>query len=294
MDPQKLLEQFLGPGGLSQHAQRAKDMLSGASSGQAGGGSGLSGMLGQLGGMLGNRQEPQPPAQGVNPSGGNVPQSWSQPGVPAPAQGGGLGGLMSNIPGGTAGALAGAGLLAVLLGQKSVRKMAGSVMSVGASAALGALAYRAWQNWNTGQPVAAAPLATPADAPAENSPFLPKADATGQPFALSLIKAMIAAANADGHIGPEEHKQIFDAANRAGFDADAKAFIFDALANPPSVRQIASMASGMEQSAELYLAARLAIDPDHPSEKAFLEALAQAMNLPPQFVAHLEQQVAGA
>ena len=59
MDPQKLLEQFLGPGGLSQHAQRAKDMLSGASSGQAGGGSGLSGMLGQLGGMLGNRQEPQ-------------------------------------------------------------------------------------------------------------------------------------------------------------------------------------------------------------------------------------------
>jgi hypothetical protein len=81
------------------------------------------------------------------------------------------------------------------------------------------------------------------------------------------------------------------AANRAGFDADAKAFIFDALANPPSVRQIASMASGMEQAAELYLAARLAINPDQPSERAFLEALAHAMNLPPQFVAHLEQQV---
>lgn len=303
MDPKKLLEQFLGPGGLSQQAQRAKDMLSGATSGQGAGGGGLSGMLGQLGGMLGNRQEPQPPVQGGNPAGGNLPQHWGQPGAPAPSQGGGgqggglgggLGGLMGNIPGGAIGALGGAGLLAVLLGQKSVRKMAGGLMSVGASAALGALAYRAWQNWNTGQPVAAAPLATAADAPAENSPFLPTADATGQPFALSLIKAMIAAANADGHIGPEEHKQIFDAANRAGFDADAKAFIFDALANPPSVRQIASMANGMEQSAELYLAARLAIDPDHPSEKAFLDALSQAMNLPPQFVAHLEQQVAGA
>lgn len=281
MDPQKLLEQFLGPGGFSQQAQRAKDMISGG----AGQGGGLSGMLGQLGGMLGGgQQSPQ----------GNVPQpGQQQPGVPAPGIGG-LGDMMKNVPGGTTGALAGAGLLAVLLGQKSVRKMAGGLMSVGASAALGALAYRAWQNWNAGQPVAAAPVATPADTPPENSPFRPLTDASGQPFALSLIKAMIAAANADGHIGPEEHKQIFDAANRAGFDPDAKAFIFDALSNPPSVRQIASMASGMEQAAELYLAARLAIDPDQPSEKAFLEALAHAMNLPPQFVAHLEQQVTGA
>jgi uncharacterized membrane protein YebE (DUF533 family) len=267
MDPQKLLEQFLGPCGLSQQAQRAKDMLSGAS----GQGGGLSGVLGQLGGLFG--QQAQPPAQGGDA---------------------GRGGLMNNIPGGAAGAFPGAGLLAVLLGQKSVRKMAGGLMGVGASAALGALAYRAWQNWNAGQPAASAPVATADDAPPENSPFLPKADASGQPFALALIKAMIAAANADGHIGPEEHKQIFDAANRAGFDADAKAFIFDALSNPPNVRQIASMASGMEQAAELYLAARLAIDPDHPSEKAFLDALAQAMNLPPQFVAHLEQQVTGA
>ena len=288
MDPQKLLEQFLGPGGLSQQAQRAKDMLSGA----GGQGGGLSGVLGQLGGMLGGRQgqppqpgAPQPPA----PQPGS-PQPWGQPA----GGGAGIGDLVKNIPGGTAGALAGAGLLAVLLGQKSVRKMAGGLMGVGASAALGALAYRAWQNWNAGQPVAQAPVATSADAPQENSPFLPKTDASGQPFALALIKAMIAAANADGHIGPDEHKQIFDAANRAGFDADAKAFIFDALSNPPSVRQIASMAGGMEQAAELYLAARLAIDPDHPSEKAFLEALAQAMNLPPQFVAHLEQQVTGA
>ena len=281
MDAQKLLEQFLGPGGLSQQAQRAKDMLAGAKGGQTGGG--LSGMLGQLGGMLGGQQQ-------------GAPTQTGQPQPPAPVQGnagGGLGGMLGSIPGGAAGAIAGAGLLAVLLGQKSVRKMAGGLMGVGASAALGALAYRAYQNWNTGQPATAAPMATPADAPPQDSPFLPKTDASGAPFALALIKAMIAAANADGHIGPEEHKNIFDAANRAGFDADAKAFIFDALANPPSVRQIASMANGMEQAAELYLAARLAIDPDQPSEKAFLEALAHSMQLPPQFVAHLEQQVSG-
>jgi len=257
MDPQKLLEQFLGPGGLS-------------------------GMLGQLGGMIGGQQQ--------NPPHGGAGRTDNKEGGLA----GGVGDLMNHIPGGAAGALAGAGLLGVLLGQKKVRKMAGGLLGAGASAALGALAYRAWQNWNSGQPAAVAPVASIKDAPPEGSPFLPKADASGQPFALALIKAMIAAANADGHIGADEHKQIFDAANRAGFDAEAKAFIFDALAAPPSVRQIASMASGMEQAAELYLAARLAIDPDHPSEKAFLDALAQAMGLPPQFVDHLEQQVTGA
>lgn len=267
MDPQKLLEQFLGSGSLSEQAQRAKGMLTGA-----GGQGGLGGLLG---GMLGGQSQPQ------------------QSGQPA-RTGGGLGDLLGNIPGGAMGGLAAGGLLGVLLGNKSMRKMAGGLVTVGAAAALGALAHRAWRNWSAGQDAASAPVATPADAPAENSPFLPAQAADGAPFALALIKAMIAAANADGHIGAEEHKQIFDAANRAGFDADAKAFLFDALSNPPSIRQIASMASGMEQAAELYLAARLAIEPDHPSEKAFLESLASAMNLPPAFVEHLERQVTGA
>ncbi len=278
MDAQKLLEQFLGSGSL---AERAKGALGGGA-----GQGGLGGLLGQLGGALGAGQNDKPQS------------GQSQAGQPrdhhAPARSGGLGDLLGNIPGGAMGGLAAGGILGVLLGNKSARKMAGGLLSVGAAAALGALAHRAWQNWRAGRDAAAAPVATAADAPADNSPFLPTQSADGAPFALALIKAMIAAANADGHIGPEEHKQIFDAANRAGFDADAKAFLFDALSNPPSVRQIASMASGMEQAAELYLAARLAIDPDHPSEKAFLDALASAMELPPAFVEHLERQVTGA
>lgn len=278
MDPQKLLEQFLGPGSLADHAQRAKGMLGGAGQG------GLGGLLDQLGGAVGAGQNDRPRSGQV--------QSRDQDGPTRP--GGGFGDLLGNIPGGAMGGIAAGGILGVLLGNKSVRKMAGGLLSVGAAAALGALAHRAWRNWRAGQDATAAPVATAADAPAENSPFLPAQSADGAPFALALIKAMIAAANADGHIGPEEHKQIFDAANRAGFDADAKAFLFDALSNPPSVRQIASMASGMEQAAELYLAARLAIDPDHPSEKAFLDALASAMELPPAFVEHLERQVTGA
>ena len=103
---------------------------------------------------------------------------------------------------------------------------------------------------------------------------------------------MIAAANADGHIGADEQKQIFEAANRSELDAEDKAFVFDAIQKPPSPIQIAALAGDQEQSAELYLAARIAIDPDHPDEKAFLQNLSQALTLPGDLVSHLDSQVA--
>ncbi|MDP3524496.1 MAG: DUF533 domain-containing protein, partial [Hoeflea sp.] len=116
--------------------------------------------------------------------------------------------------------------------------------------------------------------------------------ADGKPFALSLIRSMIAAANADGHIGPEEQKQIFDTANRVDLNAEDKAFIFDAMQNPLSPAQIAMLASDREQATELYLAARVAIDPDHPYEKVFLQDLSRALQLPEALVSHLDAQVA--
>lgn len=252
MNPQKLLEQFLGPnalGNLGKQAQGARNSLFGnQNTPQAGGGPGIgdmiSGALGNLGGS-----------------------------------GAALGGLATG------------GLLGVLLGQKKIRNMAGGVIGYGGAAALGALAYRAFQNWQAGQQVSQAPAATAADAPQQGSRFAPVTGADGKPFALALIRSMIAAANADGHIGADEQKQIFEAANRAGLDAEDKAFIFDALQHPSSPAQIAALANGQEQAAELYLAARIAIDADHPQEQAFLQNLSQALNLPGELISHLNAQV---
>ena len=53
-------------------------------------------------------------------------------------------------------------------------------------------------------------------------------------------------------------------------------------------------AGGPEQAAEIYLASRLAIDPDHPAEHAYLDALASRLSLPAELVAHLESQAAQA
>ena len=120
-------------------------------------------------------------------------------------------------------------------------------------------------------------------------PLLPEDDA---PISLehSLVMAIITAADADGDVGPEEHRMIFDQVSLIYLYADEKAFIFARLSAPPGLQDIASLASGPEQAAEIYLASRLAIDPDLPAELAYLEALASRLALPPDLVAHLETQ----
>ena len=205
---------------------------------------------------------------------------------------------------GIAGGVAAGGLLGLLLGnkkaRKSVGKLAGGVVGYGGAAALGALAFRAYQNWQTGQqspqqsaqpagqPAAAAPAAPPA-----GSKFLPETAPAqdGKPFELALVMAMIAAANADGHIDAEEQRHIFQQVGELPLAAEDKAFVFDALGNPPSLQDIANLAQGPEQAAELYLASRLAIDPDQPIEQAYLEGLAARLSLPADLVAHLESQI---
>ena len=231
--------------------------------------------------------------------------------------------LASSGLAGVAGGVAAGGLLGVLLGNKKARKkvgkLAGGVVGYGGAAALGALAYRAYQNWQSGQqapqpapaghasalpasapptpaPPALAPPALAPEAPPAGSKFLPATAPAGdgKPFELALVMAMITAANADGHIGPEEQKVIFERVGELPLDAEDKAFVFDALASPPSLQDIAALAQGPEQAAELYLASRLAIDLDHPMEQAYLEALASRLSLPAELVAHLEGQVAAA
>lgn len=194
---------------------------------------------------------------------------------------GGMGGLV--------GAAAAGGLISLFTG----RKKGGGLMSHGGAALLGALADRAFQNWQAGRAPAAAPPATLADAATVDARFLPGAApaATGEAFELALIRAMIGAARADGHIDAEERRRIFAQVEAAGLDAEAKAFVFDTIEAPVGVTEVAAAASTPEQASELYLVSRLAVDPDDPSEQAYLQALAHRLKLPAELVAHLDRQV---
>jgi uncharacterized membrane protein YebE (DUF533 family) len=200
-----------------------------------------------------------------------------------------------SIPGGnfTGGAVAG-GLIGLLVGNKKARKMAGGLVGYGGAAAAGALAFKAYQNWQEGKQVATAPVATQHDLKQVDPRFLPPVDQnTTNNFALTLITAMIAAAHADGHIDAGEQSVIFDHVEKLSLDAESKAFVFDTLRNPPGLEDLTSSVQGVEQASEVYLVSRLVADGDHPAERVYLQALAHRLNLPADLVAHLDHQVTG-
>jgi uncharacterized membrane protein YebE (DUF533 family) len=182
------------------------------------------------------------------------------------------------------GALAG-GLLGMLLGGTKLRRLTSGAVGYGGAAAIGALALRAYQNYQqqqTGRPAARlepAPAALPHLQPAPD----------GGPFELVLVRAMVGAAKADGHIDAKEQKRLFAEVERLGLDAESKAYVFDLLTKDVDLASLASAAGTPEQGAELYLAARLAIDPDEPAERAYLDALAARLRLPAELRASLDQ-----
>lgn len=207
-------------------------------------------------------------------------------GTPGNAGGGGRGDLMK-------GAAVG-GILGLLVGSKKARKMAGGLVGYGGAAAAGALAFKAYQNWQQGKQAATAPVATAADVNNVDPRFLPASiDNSGQNFSLTLMTAMISAAKADGHIDATEQAAIFEHVDKLSLDAENKAAVFDLLRQPVNIDSLVNSVKGVEQASEVYLVSRMAIDVDHPAERAYLEALAHRLQLPAELIAHLDHQVEG-
>lgn len=103
----------------------------------------------------------------------------------------------------------------------------------------------------------------------------------GDQKALLLVRAMVAAANADGHIDREERGRILSMLDRAGASGEERQILERELENPPSLEDIAGHArtGGPELAEEIWLASHLAIRPDSPAEHDYLDRLAGHLNL---------------
>jgi uncharacterized membrane protein YebE (DUF533 family) len=187
--------------------------------------------------------------------------------------------------GGGLGGLAAGGLMGMLAGRSGGL---GGLAKIGGVAAIGMLAHSALKQWQANQ---GQPNAVPDQPDLKKQLAAPAAD--GQPFAFTMVQAMISAANADGHIDQQEQQAIASQIEKMDLDEEGKAFIANALQNPPTASQIAALSNGPEQSAQLYLMARIAINPDHPSEQAYLQQLAEGLGVPDDLIAQLEQQITG-
>ena len=191
-----------------------------------------------------------------------------------------LGKITSQLPGGLAGGAVAGGIMSLIMTNKSARKTAGTVAAYGSAALLGGLAYKAYKNWQTGH-IDQSPVS-------QNSFSSP--EILSPEFQLTLIKGMIGAANADGHIDAQEQQRIFTAIDEMNLSTESKAMVFDLIRHPVSIDEIASGAHSMKQKSELYLVSSMVIDEDHPKEKQWLNDLASALALPDTLATQLRTE----
>lgn len=178
-----------------------------------------------------------------------------------------------------------AGLAAgLLLSGGKPGKLLGNAAKLGAMAAVGGLAYKAWQNYQQGQSDASPQTREDAFIPS------PANAAEHEELGKTLVRAMIAAAKADGRIDAAEKEAIFDKLKTMPLSAEEKAWVFDELSSPLDINAVVARADTPEHAAEIYAASLVAISADTPAEQAYLEALAGKLKLEPALVAEIHRQ----
>jgi uncharacterized membrane protein YebE (DUF533 family) len=116
----------------------------------------------------------------------------------------------------------------------------------------------------------------------------PQTEATG----LAIMVAMISAAKADGHIDAQETQRIFEHMDKAGLQPDERAFVMNELAKPVDLDAMARLATTPEIAAQMYTASALVIADVNAAEQAYLDKLAQRLNLDASFTNELGRQIA--
>jgi uncharacterized membrane protein YebE (DUF533 family) len=105
-----------------------------------------------------------------------------------------------------------------------------------------------------------------------------------------LIRAMIAAAAADGLIDSQERSGILDRARHLGDDAETLQFLQAELNAPVAIAELVAQ-TPRSLSGEVYAAALLAVELDTAQERAWMDDLAQRLGILPEARADLHRQL---
>ena len=197
----------------------------------------------------------------------------------ASSSGSGLGQLGTGVAAG--------GVLGLLLGTKRGRNIGGSALKYGSVAALGAVAYRAYSQWQAQQAEQASPTAAPSIA-ARTVNLLPAPEV--ETHSRAMFKALIAAAKSDGHLDERERGLIDAEMVRLQADTGERAWLEAELQRPLDPAEVARAATTPELAAEMYLASLLVIDDTSFMERAYLDEFARQLKLPATLKVELENQ----
>ncbi|MBF0470823.1 MAG: tellurite resistance TerB family protein [Gammaproteobacteria bacterium] len=207
--------------------------------------------------------------------------------------GGALGGLMSaagglfgqatdSVKGGNPLAVGGLGALAGSLlggGSGSVKGAVGG----GAMALLAGLALKALTG-NGAAATAQPPLALRGAQNHEEEQEL-------EQNAELMLRAMVSAAKADGHIDSDELQQILGKLKEAGADAAVQGMVLDLMQAPLDFDALVAAIPNREVAAQVYAASLFAIEVDTDAERDYLARLAAATGLDSAVVAQLHQSL---
>ena len=183
------------------------------------------------------------------------------------------------------------GVLGLLLGSRGGRRVGGKVLKVGSVVALGALAWKAygdWQRQNTAGAAPGAAAATVPDAAAGGFAALPAPQL--EVHSRAMLKALIAAAKADGHMDDAERSRVESELQRLNADNGLRGWVESELRRPVDPVDVAAAATSPEMAAEIYLASAVAVDETTVMERAYLDELARQLQLPPGLKAELEKR----
>lgn len=188
-----------------------------------------------------------------------------------------------------------AGVLALLLGTKGGRRLSGSALKIGSLAAIGGLGYKAYQNWVADKNATEQEYKEIAqDIGKDNASngtlinFDKLDDKETENRSQVLLKAMIAAAKADGHVNSKEVITIEEQITKLGLGDDTASLIQKEIAKPLDVKEVAALANDQAMAAEIYLVSAVICNRENTMEREYLENLATEMGLPDALVAQLQ------
>jgi uncharacterized membrane protein YebE (DUF533 family) len=166
----------------------------------------------------------------------------------------------------------------------STQTRSGGGTNYAALASLGMMAFQAYQAWQRSQ--ASAPQQAPRTVDLLSGPEV-------EDHSHAILRALIAAAKADGRIDDAEKQMISSEIGRHTDDPELQQWLDDEVARPLDAADVAQSATDSGMAAEMYLASVMLVDDQQDAERSYLDELAAALNIDPDLQVHLEQQAKG-
>ena len=176
------------------------------------------------------------------------------------------------------------GLAGLLVASKSSRKLLAkygtSALLAGGGAVAGTVLWNKYQQKMRAQ-----------NAPVPGANETAAAPTDVDPRSVRLITALVFAAKSDGHIDDHERANIETQLRAANIDVQARVLIDQALAQPLDPQRLAEGIVAPQEALEIYYVSCAVIDIDHFMERSYLNALGDALALPKDVRADIEQDI---